>query len=107
RFPSSASGPTGMWHTPARIAGQPPALLRRLCLALLSALVLAIGAPVLAAEVIERFDAVVEVAADGDLTVSETIIVQAEGNQIRRGIYRDFPLQFQDAEGRLRRVGFE
>ena len=96
-----------MWHTPARIAGQPPALLRRLCLALLSALVLAIGAPVLAAEVIERFDAVVEVAADGDLTVSETIIVQAEGNQIRRGIYRDFPLQFQDAERRLRRVGFE
>jgi hypothetical protein len=59
------------------------------------------------AEVIERYDAVIEVLTDGDLVVTETIAVRAEGDQIRRGIYRDFPLRFRDAQGRLREVGFE
>src|SRR5690606_20264802 len=63
--------------------------------------------PGFAAERIERFDAVIEVGADGELAVSETIVVHAEGRQIRRGIFRDFPLRFKDADGRLRRVGFE
>ncbi len=60
-----------------------------------------------AAEAIERFDAAVDVRADGELEVTETIAVRAEGVQIRRGIYRDFPLRFRDAEGRSREVTFE
>ncbi len=66
-----------------------------------------LAAPARAEEAIERFDATIEVRADGDLAVTETIVVHAEGLQIRRGIYRDFPLRFRDAEGRLREVGFE
>ncbi len=59
-----------------------------------------------AAEVIHRFNSVVEVARDGTLTVTETIRVRAEGNEIKRGIYRDFPLRFRDASGRNREVDF-
>lgn len=58
-------------------------------------------------ETIERYLATIEVQPDGDLLVSESITVRAEGRQIRRGIYRDFPLQFEDAEGRLRSVSFD
>ncbi len=59
-----------------------------------------------AAEVIHSFELTVRVAKDGELTVVETIRVQAEGYQIRHGIYRDFPLTFKDAGGTLREVTF-
>lgn len=59
-----------------------------------------------AAEVIEHFNSVVQLAKDGELTVTETIRVNAEGREIRHGIYRDFPLTFKDASGRLREVTF-
>ncbi|HEY1310971.1 MAG TPA: DUF2207 domain-containing protein, partial [Pseudolabrys sp.] len=36
----------------------------------------------------------------------ETLQVRAEGNQMRHGIYRDFPLTFKDAGGTLREVTF-
>ena len=75
-------------------------------LALLVALWLAGAGGALAAEVIHHFDSVVRVAKDGTLTVTETIRVRAEGRQIKRGIYRDFPLTFKDAGGRLREVSF-
>lgn len=61
----------------------------------------------LAEEVIKSFDAKVQVAKDGTLTVTETIIVNSEGRKTRRGIYRDFPLLFEDAEGREKQVGFK
>ena len=70
------------------------------------ALLLALPAPALAAEVIERFTADIAVQPDGALAVTETIRVRAEGVEIRRGIYRDFPLTFTDADGNTRRVGF-
>jgi uncharacterized membrane protein YgcG len=60
-----------------------------------------------AAEEILAYDAAVTVAADGVLDVTETIRVRAEGDRIRRGIYRDFPLTFLDDDGRRRRVSFE
>jgi hypothetical protein len=60
-----------------------------------------------AEEAIERYQATIEVRADGDLAVTETITVRAEGDRIQRGIFRDFPLRFTDAEGRLRQVSFE
>src|SRR5579863_1003269 len=59
-----------------------------------------------AAEVIHSFNSDVQVAKDGELSVTETLRVRAEGNAMRHGIYRDFPLTFRDADGRLREVTF-
>lgn len=59
------------------------------------------------AEEILRFDSKVEVLQTGKLRVVETIRVRGENSQIRRGIYRDFPLMVEDAGGREREVGFE
>jgi uncharacterized membrane protein YgcG len=78
----------------------------RLVLVALSLFLSGIGAAH-ALEAIERYDSRIAVAQDGTLTVTETIEVTAEGNQIRRGIYRDFPLTFVDGEGRRREVGFK
>jgi hypothetical protein len=64
------------------------------------------GASASAAEVINYFDSDVSVAKDGELTVVETIRVQAEGRAMRHGIYRDFPLTFRDAGGTVREVTF-
>jgi hypothetical protein len=41
----------------------------------------------------------VDVRRDGSLDVTETIAVRAEGNRIRRGIYRDFPTRYRDRHG--------
>jgi len=79
----------------------------RLLLAVALALAAAFANPALAAEAIERFLSTIDVGADGTLVVEESITVRAEGRQIRRGIYRDFPLQFEDADGRARNVSFE
>lgn len=59
-----------------------------------------------AAEVIHRFHADITVKDDGALTVRETIEVQAEHSQIKRGIYRDFPTRYKDRWGHSVRVGF-
>src|ERR1700739_1685245 len=67
---------------------------------------LTIAGKAFAAEVIHSFDSDVRVAQDGELTVTETLRVRAEGNAMRHGIYRDFPLTFRDAGGRLREVTF-
>ena len=75
---------------------------------LFSALVwLALVLPAAAAEVILSYHSDIQVAADGELTVAETITVNAEGRDIRRGIFRDFPLTMEDDEGRTVRVGFD
>jgi uncharacterized membrane protein YgcG len=60
----------------------------------------------LAAEVISSFDSDVRLAKDGELTITETVRVQAEERDIRHGIYRDFPLTFKDAGGVIREVDF-
>lgn len=52
-----------------------------------------------AAEQIRDYDIDVAVQADGSLDVIETIKVRVEGNQIRRGIYRDFPTRYKDRYG--------
>jgi uncharacterized protein (TIGR04222 family) len=49
----------------------------------------------------------IEVLADGQLDVTETIRVLAEGNNIRRGIYRDFPTRYEDRAGNRYRVVFD
>jgi hypothetical protein len=66
-----------------------------------------LAAPVLAQERIISFDSDVTIAADGELTVIETIRVRAEGNDIKRGIYRDFPTVYKGRGGESHIVGFE
>ncbi len=63
--------------------------------------------PVQAREEILSFASRIEVHRDASLTVTETIRVRAEGRNIRRGIYRDFPLRFRYDDGMNGTVGFE
>ena len=60
-----------------------------------------------AEEVIRNFKSEVWIHSDASLTVQERITVISEGNQIRRGIYRDFPTDYKDSQGNQYRVGFE
>lgn len=48
-----------------------------------------------AEERIDRFDVAIEVQKDGDIIVTERLAVTSEGNQIRRGIFRDLPRYFE------------
>jgi uncharacterized membrane protein YgcG len=57
-------------------------------------------------ERILSFDSAISVAHDGTLAVHETIRVRAEGNDIRRGIFRDFPTSYPTTDGRQIVVGF-
>jgi uncharacterized membrane protein YgcG len=50
-------------------------------------------------EVIEGFAVTLQVQADASLLVTERITVQAEGEQIKRGIYRDLPVSYRQALG--------
>jgi len=77
--------------------------MRRLLFALI--LVFAGLVPALAREEIRSFAADIELRGDGSVMVIETIDVNAEGVDIRRGIYRDIPVIMLDDEGnRLRPV---
>ncbi|HET6602632.1 MAG TPA: DUF2207 domain-containing protein [Xanthomonadaceae bacterium] len=58
-------------------------------------------------ERILSYDSQVAIAADGSMLVEETVRVRAEGDRIRRGIYRDFPTDYRDAQGHRYRVAFE
>ena len=64
-------------------------------------------APARAAERILSFDSTITINRDGTLEVSETIRVHAEGKNIRRGIYRDFPTTYPRAGGGQVVVGFD
>jgi uncharacterized membrane protein YgcG len=66
----------------------------------------AVGAVAHADERILSYNEIITVASDGSLTVRETIRVRAEGNNIRRGIYRDFPTTYPANDGRQIVVGF-
>ncbi len=58
-------------------------------------------------ERILSYDSEITVRQDSTLLVTETIRVRAEGQQIRRGIYRDFPTDYRDRNGYDHRVRFE
>ena len=64
-------------------------------------------APAAAEERIQRFISDVEVQRNGDLQVTETIAIRAEGRQIKRGILRDFPTTYRRADGSRVEVGFD
>lgn len=76
----------------------------RLCL-LVTAL-LAFG-PAAAQERILSFHSDIAIAASGELTVRETIQVNAAGSAIQRGIYRDFPILYRGSAGLRLKVPFE
>jgi hypothetical protein len=79
--------------------------MRRIALAL--ALLLFGLAPAGAVERILLFVSDAVVARNGDLTVTETIRVEAEGREIRRGILRDFPTIYTGNDGARVEVGFD
>jgi uncharacterized membrane protein YgcG len=58
-----------------------------------------VAAAALADERILNYDIDVAIQAGGALDVTERITVRAEGSQIRRGIYRDFPTRYRDRYG--------
>jgi uncharacterized membrane protein YgcG len=68
-----------------------------------TALVLLLGlfacSGALAEERIGNYTIDVAIRQDGSLDVTEQITVRAEGSNIRRGIYRDFPTRYRDRFG--------
>ena len=52
------------------------------------------------------FSSRILVEPDGSMVVTETIIVQATGAQIKRGIVREFPTLYRDSDGSRVRIGF-
>jgi uncharacterized membrane protein YgcG len=74
---------------------------------LLALLALLLVGAVSAEERIHRYVAEITIQPDGSLLVAETIEVRAEGSQIRRGIYRDFPTVYRDALGNRVTVPFD
>ena len=68
---------------------------------------LAFVAPCRADERILDYHADIVLAADGSMNVTEHIRVQADGNRIRHGIYRDFPTDYRDPLHNRYRVQFK
>ncbi len=68
--------------------------------------VCALHQPARADERILSFDSTITVARDGTLSVREVIRVRAEGQNIKRGIYRDFPTTYPGKNGGTIVVGF-
>jgi hypothetical protein len=65
---------------------------------------LLVGPGLHAAERIVGFDSDITVNTDASLLVTETIEIEAEGREIKRGIYRDFPTTYADRLGNRVRV---
>ncbi len=79
----------------------------KLLFALLLSASLLTTASVFADERILDYHSDILIQVDGSLVVTETIRVQAEGNNIRRGIYRDFPTRYKDRHGNNYQVGMD
>jgi hypothetical protein len=80
------------------------------CLAGFVILALVLCAPASAQDPAERilsFKSRITVNPDGTMLVTETIRVSTVGDQIKRGIYRDFPTRYKDRRGNSYVVGFE
>jgi uncharacterized membrane protein YgcG len=62
---------------------------------------------VFADERILSYHSDIRIQPDGSINVTETIEVNAEGNKIKRGIYRDFPTVYRDRFNNRHRVVFQ
>jgi uncharacterized membrane protein YgcG len=76
---------------------------------LLSLLVVSFVQPSFASrsEKILDFQSWIQVHRDGSMSVTENIKVVCARQQIKRGIYRDFPTKYKDRYGNTVKVGFE
>lgn len=63
--------------------------------------------PASAEEFIRSYHSNIDVAKDGTLTVTETIIVNGELDRIRHGIFRDFTLYGLDEDGHRTKAGLD
>lgn len=70
-------------------------------------LLIELALPALARERIASFTSDVTINLDGSLDVREIITVIAEGNEIRHGIFRDFPTRYYDRRGFWVKAGFD
>lgn len=70
-------------------------------------LLIPLASPATAAEEILAFHSEITIAPDGSMFVEETIRVSAEGQKIKRGIYRDFPTDYEDRYGHNYNVKFD
>ena len=52
-----------------------------------------------AREVIQNYHSDIVIESNSSINVTETITVNAEGNEIKRGIFRDFPTRYKDPFG--------
>ncbi len=80
--------------------------MRQVTILLITLLLISIATVSLAEERIHSYHSDIIIDDKGDMTVTETITVNAEGNKIRRGIYRDFPTSYKDRFGNKYNVGF-
>ena len=83
------------------------AILQTLILALFSLAFTASGEIRQDQERILSFHSDIEVFSHAGMTVTETIRVYASGNEIKRGIYRDFPTKYKDRYRQNYTVKFE
>jgi uncharacterized membrane protein YgcG len=74
---------------------------------LLCILVLLTASAASADERILSYDSLIQVHSDSSLAVTETIRVRAEGDKIKRGIFREFPTTYFRRGGERVTVGFE
>ena len=78
-----------------------------LVVGLIGVLVFCQGPAGAATERIRAFNSKIMVHPDASMTVTETITVISTGQEIKRGIVRDFPTRYKDRYGNNVRVGFE
>ena len=78
-----------------------------LVVGLIGVLVFCQGPAGAATERIRAFNSKIMVYPDASMTVTETITVIGTGQEIKRGIVRDFPTRYKDRYGNNVRVGFE
>jgi uncharacterized membrane protein YgcG len=71
------------------------------------ALLAGAGAAAAQSERILNFKSFITVHPDASMTVTENITVRAAGQEIKRGIIRDFPTTYRDRLGNTVTVGFE
>jgi len=79
-------------------------LLRQIALLTVSLVLLPVTAA--AEERILEYNSHIHVHQNGQLTITERIRVRAEGTDIKRGIYRDFPTRYRDRTGNYVNVDF-
>ncbi|MDO8944837.1 MAG: DUF2207 domain-containing protein, partial [Desulfobacterales bacterium] len=83
-----------------------PSFFRTALAVMLTLVISGTGITAAASERILSFSSEITVDPDASMLVTETIKVVSSGDQIKRGIYRDFPMTYKDRAGNNYVVGF-